>query len=264
MNPTPFTPGVVRLDVGRPSAVTLEGALLLANILFVALGALTLVAGLAVLLLNRATDRAKDREIAHLRIEAATAKATAAGQLSVMESRLVDWLGFRAPADASLGPPRLAAPAAQLAVPQSAPAFASAAPGRAASEIFSPAPDAGPVNEAAITPRRLTGAQKQRMEAILKLAPAVVMLTTDGHAEPEAFADELQSVFTAAGWHVDRALYASLDRPLAPLSANLKSSPIDVAVKGAFAAAGLPLSPRDPVDAKADREIFIGSQAPHP
>jgi hypothetical protein len=137
------------------------------------------------------------------------------------------------------------------------------APGRAGNEIFSPAPDVGSVNEAAVTPRRLTGAQKQRMEAILKLAPAVVMLTTDGHAEPEAFADELQSVFTAAGWHVDRALYASLDRPLAPLSANLKSSPIDVAVKGAFAAAGLPLSPRDPVDAKADREIFIGSQAPH-
>jgi len=245
--------------------VSLEGALLLANVLFVALGALTLVAGLAVLLLSRALDRAKDREIAHLRIEAAAAKATAAGQLSVMESRLVDWLGARAPTDAAPAAPA-AAPNIPLAVPPGA-ASGPRAPTPPATPLgerfLSPAPNPAPASEAVFAPRHLTAAQKQRMEAILRLAPAIIMITTDGHAEPEAFADEIQAVFTLAGWHVDRALYASLDRPLAPLSANLKSTPIDVAVRGAFAASGLPLTARDPIDAREDREIFIGSQGAH-
>jgi len=245
--------------------VSLEGALLLANVLFVALGALTLVAGLAALLLSRALDRAKDREIAHLRIEAAAAKATAAGQLSVMESRLVDWLGARAPTDAAPTAPAAAANI-PLAVPPGAASAPHAPPPPATplgERFLSPAPNPAPGSEAIFAPRHLTAAQKQRMEAILRLAPAVIMITTDGHAEPEAFADEIQAVFTLAGWHVDRALYASLDRPLAPLSANLKSTPIDVAVRGAFAASGLPLTARDPIDARADREIFIGSQGAH-
>ncbi len=263
MNPTPFTPSVVRLEVWRPSPVTLEGALLIANVLFVALGALTLVAGLAVLLLNRAMDRAKDREIAHLRIEAAAAKATAAGQLAVMESRLVDWLGSRAPTDAEPAVAQPAPPNIPLAVPPGAGSRPSPPTPLRGDPFFSPAPAPAPASDAVFAPRHLTPAQKQRMEAILRLAPAIIMITTDGHAEPEAFADELQAIFTVAGWHVDRALYASLDRPLAPLSANLKSSPIDVAVRGAFAASGLPLTARDPVDARADREIFVGSQGSH-
>ncbi len=240
--------------------MTLEGALLIANVLFVALGALTLVAGLAVLLLGRALDRAKDREIAHLRIEAAAAKATAAGQLAVIESRLVDWLGGRAPAESDTAAARLSAPPVPLAAPPNLSPRANAPAAFHGEEVLSPASEPPSQPEAVIAPRHLSAAQKQRMEAILRLAPAVVMITTDGHAEPEAFADDLQSVFTAAGWHVDRALYASLDRPLAPLSANLKATPIDVAVRGAFAASGLPLSARDPADAKADREIFVGSQ----
>jgi hypothetical protein len=243
--------------------VTLEGALLLANVLFIALGALTLVAGLAVLLLNRAMDRAKDREIAHLRIEAAAAKATAAGQMSVMESRMVDWLGARAPSDAEPPAGRPAAPNIPLAVPPSAASRPSPPTPLPADQFFSPAPAPTAASDAVFAPRHLTAAQKQRMEAILRLAPSIIMITTDGHAEPEAFADELQAIFTLAGWHVDRALYASLDRPLAPLSANLKSTPIDVAVRGAFAASGLHLTARDPIDARADREIFVGSQGPH-
>ncbi len=242
--------------------MTLEGALLIANVLFVALGALTLVAGLAVLLLSRAMDRAKDREIAHLRIEAAAAKATAAGQLAVMESRLVNWLGVRAPAESDAATPSLPAPPVPLAAPPSASPRASAPVALHGGEVLSPAAEPAPAAEAVVAPRHLSAAQKQRMEAILRLAPAMIMITTDGHAEPEAFADDLQSVFAAAGWHVDRALYASLDRPLAPLSANLKSTPIDVAVRGAFAASGLPLSARDPLDAKVDREIFVGSAGP--
>jgi len=243
--------------------VTLEGALLLANVLFVALGALTLVAGLAVLLLSRAMDRAKDREIAHLRIEAAAAKATAAGQLAMMESHMVDWLGARAPTNAAPAEPPPAASNIPLAVPPGATSRPSAPTPLPADRFFSPATEPAPSSDVVFAPRHLTAAQKQRMEAILRLAPAIIMITTDGHAEPEAFADELQAIFTVAGWHVDRALYASLDRPLAPLSANLKSTPIDVAVRGAFAASGLHLTARDPIDARADREIFVGSQGPH-
>jgi hypothetical protein len=99
------------------------------------------------------------------------------------------------------------------------------------------------------------------MEAILRLAPSLIMITTDGRPEAERFADDLQSVFEEAGWHVDRAVYASLNRPLVPLSANLKRTPIDVAVRGAFSASGLELPARDPGASDPDREIFVGSVA---
>jgi hypothetical protein len=260
---TYVSPMAVTPSHRRPSRVSLEGALVLANVAFLALGGLTLLAGIAVLMLGRAVDRLKDREIADLRVEAATASATAAGQMAAVESRLLTWLGAHSPPAEAPAAPRLAAtppPAAALASPNRfVDARAAPPPPLKPVEILSmPAdPGAGAVGGGA--QRHLVPAQRQRMESILRLAPSMIMITTDGHAEPERFADELQSVFVEAGWHVDRAVYASLNRPLAPLSANLKPTPIDVAVRGAFAASGLTLAARDSADVNADREIFVGS-----
>ena len=263
MIPTYFIPKAAPPDDGRSSRVTLDGALLLANILFVALCALTLVAGAAALMLGHAVDRAKDHEIATLRIQAASATAT--GQMAEVEARMLAWLGAHppspepqavrlpnTPAPLQLGPP----PTTVLTIPAHPAVVPEADIPPLALEATSAGAPAGPQ-------RNLTPTQRQRMEAILRLAPSLIMITTDGRSEPEHFADELQSVFTDAGWHVERAVYASLNRPLAPLSANLKSSSIDVAVGGAFAASGMPLKSRDPPQANADREIFVGSAGPH-
>jgi hypothetical protein len=259
---TYVSPMAVTPSKGRSSRVSLEGALVLANVVFLVLGGMTLLAGIAVLMLGRAVDRVKDREIADLRVEAATASATAAGQMAAVESRLLSWLGAHSPPDTS-APARLGAAPVSPSVVTGPKPFVDARtplpPLLKPVEILSLPAEPSPNATVGAAQRHLAPAQRQRMEAILRLAPSMIMITTDGHGEPERFADELQSVFVDAGWHVDRAVYASLNRPLAPLSANLKPTPIDVAVRGAFAASGLTLSARDPADANADREIFVGS-----
>jgi uncharacterized membrane protein len=242
--------------------VSLQGALVLANVIFLILGSLTLIAGVVVLMLGRALDRARDQEIAHLRLEAATTAANAANQLATVESRLLTWIGaHNSSTDLTGATGRLAAPAVgpTTTIPHPDRDARTAPPPIKPVEVLSLTPDAAPAGVTPAAQRRLTDTQRQKMEAILRVAPSMIMITTDGHAEPERFADELQSVFVDAGWHVDRAVYASLTRPLAPLSANLKPTPIDVAVRGAFAAASLSLIPRDSADPNADREIFVGS-----
>ena len=266
MIPTYLTVKAAPPDDGRSSLVTLNGALLLANVLFLILGTLTLVAGIAVLMLSRAADRAKDQEIATLRIQAAAATTTAAGRMTEVEARMLAWLSLHLPSPAAQAEhPMLAAPPVPMHLaPPPRPSLALAAPSaeRHDVEILPPATQDPAIDQTVRFQRRLTDAQRQRMEAILRLAPSLIMITTDGRSEPERFADELQSAFEGAGWHVERAVYASRNRPLAPLSANLKATPIDVAVSGAFAATGLPLKPRDPPQANADREIFVGALRP--
>jgi hypothetical protein len=99
------------------------------------------------------------------------------------------------------------------------------------------------------------------MVRILGLSPDSVILTSDGSDEAEAFADQLAGVFRDAGWKVERSLFISMKRPLAPLSADLLRQPRDQAVIAAFAAAGYNLPARDPGVLPQSREIFIGRMA---
>jgi hypothetical protein len=275
MIPAPYAPHAPA-KTERRSLVSLQGALLTINVLFVVLAALTLAAGLASLMLSRALDRAKDREIASLRLQAAETTAQAAHQMAQVEAQLLTFLS--GPAAARLPAPAqgdstsaLAAGAAavraalQPGAPPSIQPTAAAPPAAATAvtgAVFAPHPMESPPPVGASRPHRLSAQQVERMVAILKLAPSMVMITTDGRPDSESFADDLQTVFARAGWHVDRAVYASLNKPLAPLAANLKGTPVDVAVRGAFAAAGLALPARDPNAASADREVFVGSTLP--
>ncbi|MDE2355928.1 MAG: hypothetical protein KGL69_04150 [Alphaproteobacteria bacterium] len=271
MIPAPYAPHAPA-KTERRSLVSLQGALLTINVLFVVLAALTLAAGLASLMLSRALDRAKDREIASLRLQAAETTAQAAHQMAQVEAQLLTFLS--GPAAARLPAPAqgdstsaLAAGAAAIRAalqPGAPPSIqpAAAAPPATATAVFAPHPMESPPPVGASRPHRLSAQQVERMVAILKLAPSMIMITTDGRPDSESFADDLQTVFARAGWHVDRAVYASLNKPLAPLAANLKGTPVDVAVRGAFAAAGLALPARDPNAASADREVFVGSTLP--
>ncbi len=242
--------------------MSLQGALLATNVLFVALAALTVAVGMTSLMLGRAVDRAKDREIATLRLQAAEATAGAAHQMAQVEAQLLGFLGGAAGARV-IAPPH-AEPVAGALPPPAAPRGSGATSGAKAVPSAAGAPSIHSLGTPALAsvphrPNRLTPLQRQRMGAILTLAPSMIMITTDGRPDSEAFADDLQALFAQAGWQVDRAVYASLNKPLTPLSANLKSTPVDVAVRGAFAAAGIALPPRDPNAASADREIFVGS-----
>ncbi|HSZ53438.1 MAG TPA: hypothetical protein VK801_17865 [Caulobacteraceae bacterium] len=245
--------------------VSLEAGQLAASIVCVVAIVVAIASGATSLALGRAIDRNRNREIAY----------------TLMDMR--DWLARMSaqPIAASLPPP----PALGSATPQAAlpaPAQRMIARSTAASEqepiestavgrtvgdpVVLPPTATMALNtttQAAARPgtaamRVITPDSRDRMVRILGLSPDSVVLTSDGSDEAEAFADQLAGVFRDAGWKVERSLFISMKRPLAPLSADLLRQPRDQAVIAAFAAAGFNLPARDPGVQPQAREIFIG------
>lgn len=246
--------------------MSLEAGQLAASIVCVVAILVAIASGATSLVLGRALDRHRNREITY----------------ALLDMR--DWLARTRvqPLQASLPPPQPqpalapAAPQATLPAPTPAPAPASAqepieatAIGRTvgAPTILAPTPImAVNAGSAATRPtssavRAITPDERDRMVRILGLSPDSVILTSDGSDEAEAFADQLAGVFRDAGWKVERSLFISMRRPLPPLSADLLSQPRDQAVIAAFAAAGYRLPKRDPGAQPQAREIFIGRDA---
>jgi hypothetical protein len=243
--------------------VSLEAGQLAASIVCVVAVVVAIASGATSLALGRAIDRNRNREIAY----------------TLMDMR--DWLTrMSAQPITALPPPQpahVAAPQAALPAPaQQMIARSPVASGHEPIEatavgrtigapvILSPngVTPLGAVPQAArpgaSAMRVITPDSRDRMVRILGLSPDSVVLTSDGSDEAEAFADQLAGVFRDAGWKVERSLFISMKRPLAPLSADLLRQPRDQAVIAAFAAAGFSLPARDPGGQAQAREIFIG------
>jgi hypothetical protein len=245
--------------------VSLEAGQLAASIICVVALLVAIASGVTSIVLGRALDRHRDREITY----------------ALLDMR--DWLARMhvQPAPIALPPPQ---PRAALAHAPAQPALPAPAPGSMAEP---PAAPAGEPIEATVTSRTIgapmvepptsiltarntpgagragtmraiTPDQRDRMVRILALSPDSVILTSDGSDEAEAFADQLAGVFRDAGWKVERSLFISMRRPLPPLSADLLRQPRDQAVIAAFAAGGYSLPTRDPGAQPQAREIFIG------
>jgi hypothetical protein len=211
--------------------VTLESAQLAATLLCVVAILVAVASGVVSLLLGRAIHDHRDREIA--------------GLLRDVHDRLL------------LMRPR--APEAALPRPQARPVLPAPKPAALpppAAQLALAAPLPAPPTRG---PRAIAPDQRDRMMRILALAPAQILITSDGTGEAEAFADQAAGVFRDAGWKVERSLFVSLNRPLPPLSADLGSEPQDVAIEAAFRAAGYPLTRRDPAASGQAREIFVGA-----
>ncbi|HLZ83527.1 MAG TPA: hypothetical protein VKQ54_08155, partial [Caulobacteraceae bacterium] len=242
----------------RVSRMTVRDALLLSNLAFLALAALTLVAGLFVFLLNRAVERAKDREVAtyqstaDVRIQSARADAAAALERAIaLESENLRTrertamlvhdaaaMHLQALSGRGLAPQTPAAPPL-VAMAPSAPSLAAAAAG-------------GPGGA-------LSNDQRGRMISVLIRSPGDVTVINGIGSDPERRAADLRAVFRAAGWQVETGVVIQPKVPLAPVSLVLGSSEQDKAVRRAFAAAGVGVAdrPRSPMDRPTT--VYVGS-----
>ena len=247
--------------------VSLEAGQVAASIVCVVAIVVAIASGATSMALGRAIDRHRNREITY----------------ALLDMR--DWLArmrsqpVATPLPAPPPQPALASATPHVALPAPTPqstarsSLASAqepieatAVGRTVGDpvVLSPTPIAtasvAPTNlrSAASMFRVITPDARDRMVRILGLSPDSVILTSDGSEEAEAFADQIAGVFRDAGWKVERSLFISMKRPLAPLSADLLRQPRDQAVIAAFAAGGYNLPARDPGAQSQSREIFIG------
>jgi hypothetical protein len=241
--------------------VSLEAGQLAASIVCVVAIVVAIASGATSLALGRAIDRNRNREIAY----------------TLMDMR--DWLArMSAQPITALPPPQPAhaAAAPQAALPAPAQRMIARSPDHEPIEATAVGRTVGdpmvlpPTSMAALNTANQTGRpgasamrvitpdSRDRMVRILGLSPDSVVITSDGSDEAEAFADQLAGVFRDAGWKVERSLFISMKRPLAPLSADLLRQPRDQAVIAAFAAGGFSLPARDPGVQPQAREIFIG------
>jgi hypothetical protein len=227
--------------------MTVRDALLLSNIAFLALVALAFVASVVVFLLNRASERAKDRELAayqtaaEMRIHSAQADAAAALERAV------------AGASENLRTKERTAMLVREAVALHAQTLASRTP---------PALEAPPAAEpigAKIADRTLSTDQRGKMLAILIRRPGDVTVMSGIGSEAERYAAEIRGIFSAAGWTVESGVVVEPKIPLAPLSLVLGTSGQDLAVRKAFHAAGVAVAdrPRSPMDRPST--IYVGS-----
>ncbi|HEY2050414.1 MAG TPA: hypothetical protein VGH03_13810 [Caulobacteraceae bacterium] len=245
--------------------MSLEAGQLAATIICVVAIIVAIASGATSLALGRAIDRNRNREIAYALLDMRDWLARARVQpdpVSLAPPQPQPAL-VPAVAQAALPAPRPApttlAASAQEPIEATVTARAIGAPTVAApTTIVSAGPPPAATRPAASAMRVITPDERDRMVRILGLSPDSVVLTSDGSDEAEAFADQLASVFRDAGWKVERSLFISLKRPLAPLSADLLRQPRDQAVIAAFAAAGYSLPRRDPNAQPQAREIFIG------
>jgi hypothetical protein len=218
--------------MGGARRMNLESARLATTALCVVALAVALAAGVTSLLLSRAIDRRRDTSLAALLVQ-------------VRDQLLMD---RPQRANVSLPPPlRLPSPTPPARLQTPAP----------------PAQISPPIAPAAPAIRVIAPDQRDRMVRILALAPADILITSDGDREAEAFAEQVAGVFRDAGWQVQRSLFVGL-RDLPPLAADLPQTPRDVAVRAAFAAAGYPLPTYENGSPANPREILIGALTPRP
>lgn len=221
-------------------------ALLLSNIVFLALAALVFIAGMVAFLLNRANERAKDRELAayhasaQVRINSAQADAAAALERAVAREA------------ENLKSKERTATILRDVVALHAQTLAARTPALAA-----PPPAARLTGE--IDDRTLSSDQRAKMASVLIRRHGDVTVMNGIGAEAERYAAEIRAVFTAAGWNVETGVAIEPEPPLAPLSLVLGTTAQDMAVRKAFEAAGVAVAyrPRSPMDRPTT--IYVGS-----
>jgi hypothetical protein len=235
-----------RYPAGRVFRPTVGDALFLSHVAFLVLAALTLIAGIAVVLLSGAVERDKDRALAtyqsdaEIRIHSASADAAEALERAV-EGRI----------DALTTTERTA-----MLVREAAALNAQAPVANAPATEARPAAD--PIVEREVE-RTLSSDQRARMIGVLIQHPGQVTLLNGRGAEAERYAGALKVLFNVSGWTVESGIVTQPRIPLAPLSVVLGFSEQDLAVRQAFEAAGVAVTerPRSPVDRPTT--IYVGS-----
>jgi hypothetical protein len=226
--------------------MTIRDALLLSNIAFLALVALAFVASTIVFLLNRASERAKDRELSayhaasQLQIHSARADAAAAleravaGEAENLKTRERTALLVREAA--AIHAQTLAARARAVEGPQAVPRIA---------EKF--------------TERALSNEQRARMVSVLIAHPSQVTVINGVGSDTERYAADLRVIFSASGWTVESGATIDPKTPLAPLSLVLGTSAQDMAIREAFKAAGVTVVDRPRSSMDRPTTIYVGS-----
>ncbi|MDB5480525.1 MAG: hypothetical protein JWO83_1578 [Caulobacteraceae bacterium] len=227
--------------------MTARDALLISNVAFLTLVALAFVASVVVFFLNRASERAKDRELAayqtaaELRIHSARADAAAALERAISRD-----------ADSVQARERTA-----MFVREAAALHAQT---MAARVLPLPPPRAaiGHSGERTVN-RTLSSEQRARMISVLIAHPGQITVINDAGPEPERYAADLRVIFNVSGWKVESGIVIEPRIPLAPLSLVLGTSEQDMAVRKAFEGAGVavPDRPRSPMDRPTT--IYVGS-----
>jgi hypothetical protein len=225
--------------------MTVRDALLLSTIAFLVLAALTLAAGVIVVFLSRANDRAKDRQLADYQSAGETrvhsVRANAAAALERLLAREAENLKTME---------RMA-----VLVREAAALNAQTLANRV------PAVDAGPA-----VPRiaqqsadgALSADQRGKMVSVLIRRPGDVTVINSVGIEAERHAAEIRAIFRASGWRVASGGFIEPRVPGASLSLVLGTSEQDVAVREAFAAAGVAVTdrPRSPTDRPTT--VYVG------
>jgi hypothetical protein len=245
-------PGRTFQPARRESRMTARDALMLSTIAFLALAALTVVAGVFVVFLSRISERDKDRDLAayqtaaELRIHSARADAADALDRALAREGENTQSRERTAMLAREAAALLAQVTAARAQPPALPPPATTA--RAAEP---------PVERTA--DGRLSAAQRGRMIAVLIRRPGDITVMNATGADAERQAADIRAVFSASGWKVESGVVVDPKIPLAPLSLVLGASEQDKAVRTAFQAAGLtaPDRPRSPMDRPST--IYVGS-----
>jgi hypothetical protein len=236
--------------IGRVSRMTVRDALLISTVAFIGLAGLTIVAGMIVVLLSRASERASARQAAafrdeaEIRIHAARAEAAAAIDRALareeenLRSRertamlVRDAVALHAQVLATRAPP---APMAAPSLPPPAPLAVAAADGS------------------------LSPIQRGRLISVLMRSPGDVTVINGVGLVAERHAADVRAVFTAAGWRVESGVVVDPKIPLAPVSLVLGRSAQDQTVRQAFQAAGVAAAdrPRSPMDRPTT--VYVGS-----
>ena len=226
--------------------MTARDALLLSNIVFLALTALVFIAGMVAFLLNRANERAKDRELAayhvaaQVRINSAQADAAAALERAVAKEA------------ENLKTKERTATILRDIVALHAQTAAARTPALAAPPPAARLPDK-------IDDRTLSNDQRAKMAAVLIRRHGDVTVMNGVGAETERFAAEIRAVFIAAGWNVETGVAIEPKTPLAPLSLVAGATAQDIAVRKAFAAAGVAVTDRRRSPMDRPTTIYVGS-----
>jgi hypothetical protein len=235
--------------------MTVRDALMLSNAAFLLFGALTIIAGVFLLFLNRAVERTKDRELAAYQTAAEvrihSARADAAEALERAVARETENLKTRA-LTALLVRDAVALHAQTLAARSQGPQAVGASP--------APTLHAGAPGGDGLADGTLSGDQRGKMISILIRRPGDVTVMNGAGSDAERRAAELRAVFRASGWQVESGVAIDPKVPLAPLSLVLGTSEQDKAVRRAFAAAGVGVTerPRSPIDRPTT--IYVGAE----
>jgi hypothetical protein len=226
--------------------MTVRDALIFSNIAFLALVALAFVASVVVFLLNRASERAKDRELAAYQTAAEMSIHSARADAAEALERAV------AAAAENLRTKERTAMLVREAVTLHAQTLAARTPALEAPPVAQPIGDN-------TGDRTLSADQRGRMIAVLIRHQGDVTVMSGIGSEAERYAAEVRTVFSAAGWKVESGVVVAPKMPLAPLSLVLGTSGQDQAVRKAFQEAGVNVSsrPRSPMDRPTT--IYVGS-----